>query len=108
MGLKRRDFLKRLSAGVAGAAAFVGLKKASIAATSTRAKRLVLIKIDGWPHRLVDEFANETDPETGKSRLPWIKNVFYENGARVSNFYVRGMSLSAPSWSLLDTGQLLQ
>ena len=110
MPLKRRDFLKRLSAGIAGAAAFVGRKKAGFAlgAPATRAKRLVLIKIDGLPHRLVDEFANEIDPETGKSRLPWVKHVFYENGARVNNFYVRGMSLSAPSWSVLDTGQRLQ
>ena len=26
----------------------------------------------------------------------------------MENFYVRGMSLSAPSWSLLDTGRHLQ
>src|SRR3954471_2324864 len=110
MPLKRRDFLKRLCAGLAGTATFVGLKKSGLAlpAPAPRAKRLVLIKIDGLPHRLVDEFANEIDPETGKSRLPWVKHVFYENGARVNNFYVRGMSLSAPSWSMLDTGQRLQ
>src|ERR1043166_4065982 len=110
MALRRRDFLKRLSAGIAGAATFAGLKKAgaAIIAATPRARRLVLIKIDGLPHRLVDEFANETDPETGKSRLPWVRHVFYENGARVNNFYVRGMSLSAPSWSMLDTGQHLQ
>ena len=110
MPLKRRDFLKRFSAGVAGIAAFIRLKKLGVAAARTgpRAQRLVLIKIDGLPHRLVDEFANETDPETGKSRLPWVKHVFYERGTRLANFYVRGMSLSAPSWSLLDTGQHLQ
>ena len=50
----------------------------------------------------------ERDPRTGKSLLPWIDHLFYENGTRVENFYVRGMSLSAPSWSLLDTGQHLQ
>src|SRR5215471_5114798 len=110
MPLKRRDFLKRFSAGVAGIAAFIRLKKSGVAAArpAPRAQRLVLIKIDGLPHRLVDEFANETDPETGKSRLPWVKHVFYERGTRLANFYVRGMSLSAPSWSLLDTGQHLQ
>src|SRR4249919_1999272 len=109
MALKRRDFLKRLSAGLAGIAAFGRLKKVGFAAAATpRAQRLVLIKIDGLPHRLVDEFANEIDPETGKSRLPWVRHVFYENGARVDNFYTRGMSLSAPSWSMLDTGQHLQ
>ncbi|PYS70801.1 MAG: hypothetical protein DMF73_12120 [Acidobacteria bacterium] len=110
MALKRRDFLKRLSAGIAGIAAFVRLKKPGFAAipSSSRAQRLVLIKIDGLPHRLVEEFANETDPETGKSRLPWVKHVFYERGTRLTNFYVRGMSLSAPSWSILDTGHHLQ
>ena len=109
MALKRRDFLKRLTTGLAGTAAFTRLKKFGFAATAMpRARRLVLVKIDGLPHRLVDEFANETDPETGKSRLPWVKHVFYENGARLNNFYVRGMSLSAPSWSMLDTGQHLQ
>src|SRR6185503_6569861 len=109
MALKRRDFLKRLTASLGGIATFTRLKKGVFAAATTpRARRLVLIKIDGLPHRLVDEFANETDPATGKSRLPWVKHVFYENGARANNFYVRGMSLSAPSWSLLDTGQHLQ
>src|SRR6185436_20300026 len=109
MALKRREFLKHLTTGLAGIAAFTRLKKFGFAAAATpRAKRLVLIKIDGLPHRLVDEFANEIDPATGKSRLPWVKHVFYEKGARINNFYVRGMSLSAPSWSLLDTGQHLQ
>ncbi len=109
MPLKRRDFLKSLSAGMAGAAAFIGLKKAGATIpTASRARRLVLVKIDGLPQRLIDEFANETDPVTGKSRLPWVKHLFYENGARLNNFYVRGMSLSAPSWSMLDTGQHLQ
>src|SRR5438552_744363 len=110
MTLKRRAFLKRLSAGIASIAAFIGLKKPGFAAMAfpARAQRLVLIKIDGFPQRMVDEFVNETDPETGKSRLPWVKHVFYDQGTRLANFYVRGMSLSAPSWSILDTGQHLQ
>ena len=33
--------------------------------------------------------------------------IFVERGAWVRNFYVRGISLSAPSWSMLDTGQHL-
>jgi len=45
---------------------------------------------------------------TGRSLLPWFDNVFFRNGTRLTNFYVRGMSLSAPSWSTLDTGQHLQ
>ncbi|MFN2578182.1 MAG: sulfatase-like hydrolase/transferase [Pyrinomonadaceae bacterium] len=110
MALKRRDFIKRMSAGITGVAAFFGLKKPGLAAVARapRAQRLVLIKIDGLPHRLVDEFVNETDPETGKSRLPWVNHIFYDGGTRLTNFYVRGMSLSAPSWSLLDTGHHLQ
>src|SRR5687768_2275782 len=70
--------------------------------------RVVLIKVDGLPGDMVDEFARERNSQTGKSLLPWIDHVFYQGGTRVSNFYVRGMSLSGPSWSLLDTGQHLQ
>ena len=46
--------------------------------------------------------AAPTDP--GRSRLPWIDEVFGRRGTRLANFYVRGVSLSTPSWSLLDTG----
>lgn len=77
-------------------------------AQQQRARRLVIIKVDGLPYPLVDRFVNETNPRTGKSQLPWIKHVFYDGGTRLANFYVRGMSLSGPSWSLLDTGQHLQ
>lgn len=72
------------------------------------AKRVVVIKVDGLPQDEVDEYLRQQDARTGKSLLPWIEHVFYERGTRVNNFYVRGMSLSAPSWSLLDTGQHLQ
>lgn len=75
---------------------------------AAQTKRVVVIKIDGLPYELVERFAREPDPLTGKSRLPWFDNVFFKNGTRVTNFYVRGMSLSAPSWSTLDTGQHLQ
>ncbi|HEX6731986.1 MAG TPA: alkaline phosphatase family protein, partial [Pyrinomonadaceae bacterium] len=71
-------------------------------------KRLVVVKCDGLPYDLVDQLVRQRDGRTGKSALPWIDFIFYEKGARLSNFYVRGMSLSAPSWSLLDTGQHLQ
>ncbi len=53
-------------------------------------------------------FVRERDPRSGKSRLPWIDHIFYQRGTRLANFYVRGTSLSAPSWSLLETGQHLQ
>ena len=71
-------------------------------------RRLVVIKVDGLPHDTVERFVRRRDPRTGKSVLPWFEHVFYERGARLNNFYVRGMSLSGPSWSLLDTGQHLQ
>lgn len=71
-------------------------------------KRLVIIKTDGLSGDLVDRFVKERDPATGKSLLPWFEEVFYKKGTRVENFYVRGMSLSGPSWSVLDTGQHLQ
>ncbi len=71
-------------------------------------KRVVVVKVDGLPNDLTDRFVKERDARTGKSQLPWIDHVFYQHGTRLSNFYVRGMSLSAPSWSILDTGQHLQ
>ena len=71
-------------------------------------KRIVVIKCDGLPPTSVDGLVRERDPRTGKSQLPWIDHVFYQRGARLANFYVRGLSLSAPSWSLLETGQHLQ
>ncbi|HZE72225.1 MAG TPA: alkaline phosphatase family protein [Pyrinomonadaceae bacterium] len=71
-------------------------------------KRLVLIKIDGLPYSVVDRAVKERDPMTGKSKLPWIDYIYYQRGSRLANFYVRGMSLSAPSWSMLETGQHLQ
>ncbi len=75
---------------------------------SAQPKRLVIIKCDGLPYDFVDQLVQQRDPQSGKSVLPWIDHVFYQRGARLSNFYVRGMSLSAPSWSLLETGQHLQ
>ncbi len=71
-------------------------------------KRVVIVKCDGLPPDMVERFVNERDARTGKSQLPWIDHIFYQRGTRLANFYVRGMSLSAPSWSLLETGQHLQ
>jgi len=76
--------------------------------TQAQTKRVVIVKVDGLPYELVERFAHESDPLTGKSQLPWFDYIFFNNGTRLTNFYVRGMSLSAPSWSLLDTGQHLQ
>ncbi|HKO96961.1 MAG TPA: alkaline phosphatase family protein [Pyrinomonadaceae bacterium] len=76
--------------------------------SNAQTKRIVVIKVDGLPYELVDSFVKERDQRTGKSKLPWFDYVFYQRGTRLSNFYTRGMSLSAPSWSTLDTGQHLQ
>jgi hypothetical protein len=60
------------------------------------ANRLVIVKVDGLPEDLVEQNID---------RLPWIRNIFVEHGTAVRNFYVRRISLSAPSWQMLDTGQ---
>lgn len=75
---------------------------------TAQTKRLVVLKADGLPYDIVDHYVKEKNPRTGKSELPWIEYIFYQRGARLANFYVRGMSLSGPSWSLLETGQHLQ
>ena len=90
------------------AAPLVLLLFLQLAAHGAQARRIVVIKVDGLPYDTVDRFVRARDPRTGKSLLPWFEHVFYERGTRVENFYVRGMSLSGPSWSLLDTGQHLQ
>lgn len=78
-----------------------------LAPAAGAARRLVILKVDGLPAGLVNRYVQEHDPATGKSRLPWIDYIFQRQGAIAQNFYVRGISLSVPSWSLLDTGQHL-
>ena len=87
---------------------FAGILLLFAGTTLAQTKRLVVIKCDGLPYDVVDRFVKQRDPQSGKSLLPWIDYIFYQRGSRLSNFYVRGMSLSAPSWSLLETGQHLQ
>lgn len=77
-------------------------------AQAQNVRRVVIMKVDGLPGYFVDRYAKQRDPATGRSLLPWFDEVFYKNGTRLENFYVRGMSLSGPSWSILDTGQHLQ
>ena len=72
-----------------------------------QAKRLVLVKVDGLPADRIERLMEQNDPQTGRSVLPWMQYIFLERGAWARNFYVRGISLSAPSWSMLDTGQHL-
>ena len=95
------------------AVAVAGVLIASVLAVASPAEaphttRLVVIKADGLAFDIVEEFARQRDPRSGKSLLPWIDHVFYQRGTRLANFYVRGTSLSGPSWSMLDTGQDLQ
>ncbi|MGC2656398.1 MAG: alkaline phosphatase family protein [Bryobacteraceae bacterium] len=70
-----------------------------------RERRLLVIKVDGLNADRLYDAMRSFDPETGKSRLPWITHVFAEQGTVFDNFYTRGISLSAPSWSMLDTGR---
>jgi len=75
---------------------------------SAAVKRVVIIKLDGVPENVLERELDRVDPITHKSTLPWMDRVFAQGGTRVDNFYVRAISLSTPSWSLLDTGQHLQ
>ncbi|HKG14553.1 MAG TPA: alkaline phosphatase family protein [Pyrinomonadaceae bacterium] len=99
---------KRSRTATSLTAALALLLLLQLPAHAAQAKRVVVIKVDGLPHDTVERYVRARDPRTGKSLLPWFEHVFYERGTRLDNFYVRGMSLSGPSWSLLDTGQHLQ
>ncbi len=68
------------------------------------ATRLVILKVDGLNADILYRTMAQTDPKTGKSKLPWLSHIFAENGIIFDNFFTRGISLSAPSWSMLDTG----
>jgi type I phosphodiesterase/nucleotide pyrophosphatase len=68
-------------------------------------ERVVILKVDGLPFDTLDYYVRRKDPRTGKSVLPWIDHLFYERGTQFRNFYNRGLSLSASSWALLDSGQ---
>jgi predicted AlkP superfamily pyrophosphatase or phosphodiesterase len=60
-------------------------------------RRIVILKIDGLNADLLYHNMREKDPATGKPRLPWFSNIFAQNGTVFENFYVRGISLSAPA-----------
>lgn len=76
-------------------------------AAEPAAKRVVILKVDGLNGDLLSDVMAEKDPATGKSRLPWFDEIFNRHGTVFENFFTRGISLSAPSWSLLDTGHHL-
>ena len=99
-------FVVRRAAGVLLSLAILLLVVPSLANAQTT--RVVVVQCDGLPYEVVERFVHERDPRTGKSLLPWFDYIFYQRGTRLANFYVRGMSLSAPSWSTIETGQPLQ
>jgi hypothetical protein len=76
----------------------------SLVPAQSQEKRIVILKVDGLNQDLLESFVQQINPATGKSQLPWIQHVFFEGGTVFRNFYSRGISLSAPSWSILDTG----
>ena len=79
-------------------------------AARAEVNRVVILKVDGLPERFVEQYARQPAGagREGHTLLPWIQEVFGKNGTWFEDFYVRGLSLSAPSWSLLDTGKHLE
>ncbi len=68
-------------------------------------QRIVILKVDGLGANSLYQGMKQIDPATDRPRLPWFAHIFAENGTVFKNFYTRGISLSAPSWSMLDTGR---
>lgn len=75
---------------------FAALLLAALPLTA-ETSRVVVLKIDGLPPAVL-----------AANHLPNIERIFTRGGTTLDNFYVRGLSLSAPSWSLLDTGRPLE
>jgi len=96
--------VKRLLAVGALALAWAPGARPGSESAAPQVRRLVILKVDGLNADLLYRTMRERDPATGKSRLPWFAHIFNEQGAVFENFYTRGISLSAPSWSMLDTG----
>jgi hypothetical protein len=78
----------------------------AVAVHAGQVDRVVIIKVDGLPERLLERYARDETPDS-KPRLSNIAEIFGRRGTWLDHFYVRGLSLSAPSWSLLDTGRHL-
>jgi hypothetical protein len=75
------------------------------ACSAAPARTVIILKVDGLNADLLNRTMDQTDPQTGRSKLPWLSYIFRQHGTVLHNFYVRGISLSAPSWSMLDTGR---
>lgn len=89
--------------------------------------RLVQIKVDGLSPLLVDALLHPDDPEKlarlpdpegfrraialwrlyagREDLLPNFRRYFYQQGVRAQNMFAATMTLSAASWSIIDTGQ---
>ncbi len=91
-------FLALLLPGIFSATPFLNAQTAPF-------KRVVILKVDGLNGQLLQDTIQQRDAVSGNSRLPWFSHVFQEQGVVFRNFYTRGISLSAPSWSMLDTGE---
>jgi len=112
----RENFAARRGIGASACATFLRASRCFFLAlllgltAHAEVNRVVIIKVDGLPDRLVEQYVNENadGPHEGHSVLPWITHVFKNNGVWMENFYVRGLSLSSPSWSELDTGHHLE
>ncbi len=87
----------------------LGFLLSFIAPLFAKVDRIVILKVDGLPDELVEKYVREPGGagKEGRSRLPWFDQVFRKNGVWMANYYSRGLSLSAPSWSILDTGRHL-
>jgi hypothetical protein len=92
----------RLAIRLIGALALAAVFPCGLCA-GNRVDRVIIIKVDGLPADFIQRLTHDD-----QTKLPSIRSVFGRNGATLENFYVRGLSLSAPSWSLLDTGRHLE
>src|SRR5262249_40509125 len=67
--------------------------------------RVVVLKVDGLPANMLEQYLASSAKRHFTSA---IEETFLGQGTWVENFSVRGLSLSAPSWSLLDPGRQLE
>lgn len=97
------------------------------ASSETPRPRLLIIKVDGLSPWLLDALIDPDDPakldrlpdpegfwraiemfreETGQQvLLPNLKHYFYDQGVRAENMFAATITLSAVSWSVIETGQ---
>jgi Type I phosphodiesterase / nucleotide pyrophosphatase len=76
------------------------------ASAAPRVERVVVLKVDGLTPSALQDYVRRT--RGSRAPRPWLEYVFERHGVWLDNFYARGLSLSAPSWSVLDTGRHLE